>query len=380
MTSLRDWRWRRLQAQGLLSPLRTVLEAAVRSAAPSGALPRGPLALAVRVRDFVSDDLVAAVESRAVLRVPAMRGSIYLMPRELVASGLALSAPEKAKALLAKGGIDARRYAMITDRIEAVLAGRELTGAEIRAEVSGDTALEVPGGEIFTLLLRSMSHEGRIVRGFVRGGYQSQIFAYARMSDWLGDSIVVPSVDEALAMLLPWYLEAHAPATARDFAWWAGVSLRDARRALAGFPSLTLDDRPDAFYALESALGSVSESARSAQLPSESSSVVFVPHMDPFLMAHADRWLWLDPRWAPNVVAPSGDTTNALLVDGEVAGVWDIADGILRYACFVDPPEDASLIAAARRFDGMVGPLRLERHPVPPDLRSGPTFQSPFGD
>src|SRR5688500_4300121 len=89
----RVWRWRRMHAQGLLSPVDGVAEAAARSAAPYGALPSGPLALAARVRNFRNDDLIAAVQTRRLLRVPAMRGSIYLLPVELAFAGLALSNP-----------------------------------------------------------------------------------------------------------------------------------------------------------------------------------------------------------------------------------------------------------------------------------------------
>jgi DNA-binding SARP family transcriptional activator len=41
------------------------------------------------------------------------------------------------------------------------------------------------------------------------------------------------SLDEALAALAPWYLDAHGPATARDFAWWSGQRPEAAEAALA---------------------------------------------------------------------------------------------------------------------------------------------------
>src|SRR5690606_15082271 len=39
--------------------------------------------------------------------------------------------------------------------------------------------------------------------------------------------------DEALVRLATMYLAGHAPATARDFAWWAGLTVTDAKRAFA---------------------------------------------------------------------------------------------------------------------------------------------------
>jgi len=218
---------------------------------------------------------------------------------------------------------------------------------------SRDHALNVPTGEVFGLVLRAMSHEGRIVRGFVRGGAASQNFAYARMADWLATPLSIPPVDEALIALAPWYMEAHAPASARDFAWWAGVGVRQAQAALSTCSMPMPENVPETW-----------------------SNVALLPHWDPYLMAHADRSLWLDPAWARKVVAPSGDTTNVLLIDGQVGGVWDVADGILRYAVFDAEPDHDLLIAAARRFGGVFGDLKLQRWPIPLDLTA---FQAPFG-
>src|SRR5207342_719141 len=39
--------------------------------------------------------------------------------------------------------------------------------------------------------------------------------------------------DEALVELTRRYFSSHGPATARDFAWWSGLSLADARAGLA---------------------------------------------------------------------------------------------------------------------------------------------------
>jgi Winged helix DNA-binding domain len=347
------WRWRRLRAHGLLEPLPDAVEAAARSAAPYGALPSGPLALAARVSNFRNADLIAAVEGRQLLRVPAMRGSIYLLPVELAAAGLALARPDKVRSLLARAGLDARTYATLSNRIEAALSGQELTGSELRAAVSGDRELDVPAGEVFTLVLRAMSHEGRIVRGLVRGGFASQIFAYARMADWLGAPLEIPPIDTALRALAPWYLQAHAPATARDFAWWAGVNQRQAQAAL--------------------------ESCRAPEReeePAEWSSVALLPHWDPYLMAHADRSLWLDSAWSASVIAPSGDTTNVLLIDGCVGGIWDVADGMLRYAVFETEPDSALLRLAVGRLEGLFGALELQRVQAPSRLH---TIQAPFG-
>src|SRR5262249_57796785 len=40
--------------------------------------------------------------------------------------------------------------------------------------------------------------------------------------------------DEALARLAERYFTSHGPATVRDFAWWSGLTMADAKAGLAG--------------------------------------------------------------------------------------------------------------------------------------------------
>ncbi len=67
------------------------------------------------------------------------------------------------------------------------------------------------------------------MRGPVVGDEQ----AFVLRQDWLGPAPAVDR-DRALAELGRRYLAGHGPADAADLAKWAGLSLGDARRALAG--------------------------------------------------------------------------------------------------------------------------------------------------
>jgi hypothetical protein len=67
--------------------------------------------------------------------------------------------------------------------------------------------------------------------------------AYVLVRDWLGESRPVDR-DRSLAALARRYLAGHGPAGERDLARWAGLPLRDARRALISIAS-ALDVRPD---------------------------------------------------------------------------------------------------------------------------------------
>ena len=78
---------------------------------------------------------------------------------------------------------------------------------------------------MYHLLFRA-SLDGLIVRGPMVDGKH----AYVLVRDWLGEPEPVDR-DRALPEFARRYLAGHGPASDRDLARWAGIPLRDARRA-----------------------------------------------------------------------------------------------------------------------------------------------------
>jgi hypothetical protein len=70
------------------------------------------------------------------------------------------------------------------------------------------------------------------LRGFtVRGPTVGREHLFVLVRDWLGEQVPVER-DRALAELTRRYLAGHGPASDRDLAKWAGLTLRDARAGL----------------------------------------------------------------------------------------------------------------------------------------------------
>ena len=200
-------RWRSVRAHALLKPAKDIESAVVAAGGIYGAAPTCYLSLAARVAAFQPSDLDRVLyEKRSLVRVPAMRGSIYMLPVELAPCGLALAGTSALAGMLQRVGLDAAQYRRVAGAIEDVLAAGPGTAAEIRR---GLGSWREPHEGLLTLLLRQMSYEGRIVRGRVRGGWRSQT-----------------SRQEALRRLAHLYFAANGPATPDDFAWWAGASSR----------------------------------------------------------------------------------------------------------------------------------------------------------
>jgi len=258
--------------------------------------------------------------------MPAMRGSIYLLPPELVPHGLAL-ADQGFFAAFRTAGVTEASYAGLASSIEALLRERPKTAQEIRAGLT-TWRERVPG--TLNLLLRQMSHDSRIVRGRARGGWRSQEFEYALLKDWVPMPAKLPTVVQALQRLAPLYFAAHGPATLADFAWWAGVSELTAKSALERLEleNVFMDKLRGIHLATRESLDQLSSA------PAKWDSLKLLPYWDAYVMAHADRHRYLDSKWEDRVVDLGGNVTNVILREGRVAGVWDLHGPELRFAPF----------------------------------------------
>jgi len=365
--------WRCLKVQGLLEPFDSVEPAVTGSAGIYGAAPTAYLSLAARVKDFTAAMLDAALfDRRSLVRIPAMRGSIYLLPPELVPEGIVLAATGEILPMLHRAGITDAAYGGLVSAIESLLREEPKTAAQIR---DGLTTFRerVPG--TLGMVLRQMSHDGRIVRGRVHGGWQSQQWEYALMKDCVRLPSRMPTQVQALQRLAPLYFQAHGPATVADFAWWAGVSEITAKSALERLelPHVFLDKVRGIYLATKESLDEI------ATAPKKWERLTLLPYWDAYLMAHADRRRYLDAKWEDRVVDKSGNVTNVILRDGQVGGLWDAVGSQLRFAPFATMRAQGVRDAAAP-FSGLfrITETLEKRVAGPLSERGQNAFQAPL--
>lgn len=146
------------------------------------------------------------------------------------------------------------------------------------------------------------------------GGLNGKRQTYALVDDRVPSA---PSLgrDEALAELTKRYFDSHGPATARDFAWWSGLTLADARRGLdlvgSQLESATVADRTYWF-------------APTDPIPADASPTAhLLPGYDEFVIAYRESRDLLDLAGV-FAAAPAVEAlrTHAVIVDGQVVGRW----------------------------------------------------------
>ena len=187
-----------------------------------------------------------------------------------------------------------RAVALIADILDA--ATEPLTRQELGIRL-GERGFAISGMPLSQLTLAA-ELDGVAITGPRRGSKDTFVPYRSRVPQ----SVTIDR-EEAVATLARRYLDSHAPATHKDFAWWSGLTLADAR---AGFTTAGAMEVLDGLF-------SPSPVAASARGTAHLLSV-----FDEYVIAYADR----------SALSDAGDfvlgSRNLMLIDGAVVGTWRI--------------------------------------------------------
>lgn len=228
MTTLRDIaRWR-LRSQLLDAPagaaedvVRTMLAVQAENPAQSA------WAVAARTASPRVGDLARALSDARVVRTHVLRPTWHYVHADDVRWLIELTAPRVVPVFDQQLRPSADRMVALTDAIaHAVAGGTGLTRPEIALALA-EAGLDLPSSQL-TLLLGRLELQLLLTSGVPRDGQHT----YALLAERVHSAETVDR-DEALANLALRYLGAHGPATDRDLAYWATLTLTDARRGIA---------------------------------------------------------------------------------------------------------------------------------------------------
>jgi hypothetical protein len=191
------------------------------------------LSIRARTASVSAGDVDAGLSNRRALLITWLnRGTLHLVHAEDYWWLQPLVTPQMATGVarrLAQEGVSAAQ----AERGLDVIAEQVSTlGPRTRSELR--TALDEAGvptvGQALVHILATASIRGDLVRGPMRGEDHCFVSAEA----WLGARPEPLERPAALARLAHRYLTGHGPADAHDLAKWAGITISDARAAMAG--------------------------------------------------------------------------------------------------------------------------------------------------
>jgi Winged helix DNA-binding domain len=236
-----------------------------------------------------------------------------------------------------------------SDIIAKALTGhRNLTRTELRAELER-ARVKADGSQRLSRMMMEAEVDGIICSGPMRG----KQFTYALIDERAPARWPQYDRDEALGQLARRYFATRSPATAHDFGWWSGLTMGDARRAIAAAGTLrewSCDGR--SYWIDESSVGPVRKKATAHLLP----------NYDEYFIGYRDRNA-IGTRIS-NIAAVTGG--NALIahvafIDGLLVGGWRRrADGDttvidIKALTPLTPAERRRLEVEGKRFAAFLG-------------------------
>jgi len=186
--------------------------------------------LGQRTTGFDDTAVQSALDAGAVLRTHVLRPTWHVVAPEDIRWMLALTGPRVRglnRYYERQAEIDAALADRAVDVIGAALqGGNHLTRAQVQ-EALARAGIEASGVRLGYLVMAA-ELAGVAVSGALSGRQRT----YALLDERVPPTAPLDP-DEALAELTRRYFVSHGPATVKDFAWWASLTLREVRRGLA---------------------------------------------------------------------------------------------------------------------------------------------------
>jgi hypothetical protein len=270
-------------------------------------------ALGLRLRSATVADIEQAILEGEIVRTWPMRGTLHFVPPEDAKWMLKLSASR----MLDKDGRRLKQLGLTEEIIErckglfydALKGNKRLSRPEMMRllEEAGIATENQRGYHI----LWYVSQCGLICQGPMQDKQQS----FVLLDEWVPNSRNL-SQEESLAELARRYFVSHGPATVHDFAWWAGLTVTEARSGLeAAMPEL-ISEKIDGkeYWTTGDTPGPIEHGK---------SSVHLLPGFDEYLIGYKDRTAVLTVEDAPRVVpGKNGIFLPTIVVGGRIVGTW----------------------------------------------------------
>lgn len=272
-------------------------------------------ALGLRTENSIDEDIEKAFNEGKILRTHVMRPTWHFVVPEDIRWMLESTAP-RVKALLAhynrKLELDDALFAKSNAAISKALQDHTyLTRQEIKAILTR-IGIETNVQRLAHIVTWA-ELEGLICSG-PRHGKQ---FTYALLEERVPKAKKL-SREQALAKLALNYFTGHGPAQLKDFSWWSGLAIKDARGALdlikSELEQATFDGKT---YYWSSAQTDVT----TPKMP----SAFLLSIYDEYTIAYKDRGDISEARDIERMISMGNALTAVIILNGKVAGTWNKA-------------------------------------------------------
>lgn len=308
----------------------------------------------------------ALYRQRSLVKQLAMRRTLFVFPRDLLAATWASASARVARAeetriakAIRSAGAARDGHTWLRDvrsEVLAVLAQHPegLVAQQLRALVP---ALRVgtpsSSRSAVSQVLTYLGANADLIRGGKPGNWRSPRTQWTITERWLGTSPAAWTAEDGYRELVRRWLQRFGPGTEEDIAWWLGSTRSAVSRALLDLAAVEVSlERGGRAWLLPDDLD---------ETPAPESWVALLPLLDPTVMGWRDRDFYFD-RHRDRLFDRQGNAGTTVWVDGRVVGHWlqDRQGAVeLRLLERVSAKAGRALRSEAKRLTGWLGGVRL---------------------
>jgi hypothetical protein len=312
----------------------------------------GLWAIALRLPHVTETAVELAIAERKIIRTWPLRGTLHFVAAADIRWMLALLAPgmiAKRARLFRQIELDENVFAPCRKLFVKALQGNRQLTRDALMHLLESAKIKTSALRGYHILWR-LAHEGLLCIAAREGKQQT----FALLDEWAPSMLHSLERDAALAELALRYFCGHGPATLRDFVWWTGLKVSDAKSALESVShQLSRQVVNDTVYWMPRECAAPAETARAAYL---------LPGFDEYLLGYRDRGAVLDPLHSKKVV-PGGNGVfqPTIVINGRVLGTWKRTlkkgDMVITASPFksLKKTEQNAFAAAAERYARFIG-------------------------
>ena len=345
------------------------------------------LAALARTPGSSIDDVEQALyDDRSLVRVLAMRRTLFAVPREhvgivLVGAGADIGRQQRTllKKMLTEAEITDDPGPWIDRAEAAALAAMRDAGEIISTDLAAadpllGTRIEIAPGtkyattvSVASRLLTLLSAEGQVVRTRPRGGWTSTQFRWTMLDAWIGD-VERPDTATASSEVAQAWLASYGPATPDDLQWWTGWTKTRTKAALATLDTVDVD--------LDGTPGLLLASDADPP-PTPDPWVALLPALDPTAMGWKHRDFCLGPHRS-QLYDVNGNAGPTVWADGRMVGGWaqrDDGEVVVRLLDDLGAETTNAIEKRAAELTATLGDVRIKARargwtPVERELRA----------
>jgi hypothetical protein len=318
MASTRDLALLRLVAQRIAGqPFESAVDAVGWLTALQAQDYRGAItSIALRTNERTRTAVEAALNSGAVVRSWPMRGTLHFVLAEDLRWMLALTAERLitgAAARRANLELDMATIERAGDLASAALEGGKRLRREELLAIWNEAGLLTIGQRGYHLIWH-LAQAGILCFGATNGNEQEIVL----LDEWAPNPRRLER-EEALGEWALRYFRSHGPATAKDFAWWTKLTMKDVKTGLAlaraQLDSMVVDGVE---YFMDPRTRELLDCYRQS-----AEGLFLLPGFDEFILGYQDRSAALPAEFAGRIVpGNNGMFLPTVVLCGQVEGTW----------------------------------------------------------